>query len=89
MSLSKKNDLQRDFVAGVSEAPSSPRFLFGGGLANFVGSESGQLYRLKLLQNMVCNRTQHTPTTIEPCRPASQLSGTDYRRISSRKNSGF
>ncbi len=60
MSSSKKIDLQRDFVAGVSEAPSPPRFLFGGCLANFVGSESGQLNRLKLLQNIVSNRTQHT-----------------------------
>ncbi len=60
MSSSKKIDLQRDFVAGVSEAPFPPTFSFGGGLTNFAGSESGQLNRLKLLQNMVSNRTQHT-----------------------------
>ncbi len=28
---------------------------------NFVGSESGQKQSVKLLQNMVCNTTQHPP----------------------------
>jgi hypothetical protein len=28
---------------------------------NFVGSESGQFHSVKLLQNMVSNRTQHLP----------------------------
>ncbi len=28
---------------------------------NFVGSESGQIQRVKLLQNLVSNRTQHSP----------------------------
>jgi hypothetical protein len=32
-----------------------------GGLANFVVSESGQIQSVKLLQNMVSNRTQHPP----------------------------
>jgi hypothetical protein len=29
--------------------------------SNFVGSESGQIQNVKLLQNMVFNRTQHPP----------------------------
>jgi hypothetical protein len=29
--------------------------------SNFVGSESGQIESVKLLQNMVSNRTQHPP----------------------------
>jgi hypothetical protein len=32
-----------------------------GGLAIFVGSESVQIQSVKLLQNMVSNRTQHPP----------------------------
>jgi hypothetical protein len=52
--------MQRDFAAGVylSEAPSSPRFSFLGCFSNFVGSESGLIQNVKLLQNMVFNRTQ-------------------------------
>ncbi len=87
MSSSKKIDMQREFVAGVSEAPSPHRFLFGDGLANFAGSESGQLYRLKLLQNMVSNRTQHTQQQTSHV-PAMQ-STLRYRRVSSRKKSGL
>ncbi len=30
---------------------------------NFVGSESGQIQSVKLLLNMVSNRTQHPPAT--------------------------
>jgi hypothetical protein len=36
------------------------RFLFGV-VGNFVGSESGQIQSVKLLQNMVSNTTQHPP----------------------------
>jgi hypothetical protein len=57
MSSSNKNFLQRDFAAGVY-------------LSDFVGSESGQIPNVKLLQNMVSNRTQHPhtlPATHCPC----------------------
>ncbi len=37
-----------------------PRFLFGW-FSNFVVTESGQIQSVKLLQNMVSNRTQHSP----------------------------
>jgi hypothetical protein len=45
-----------DFAAVVypSEAPSPPRFLFGGGV-----TESGQIQSVKLLQNMVSNRAPY------------------------------
>ncbi len=33
---------------------------------NFVGSESGQVQRVKFLQNMVSNTTQHHPTPYQP-----------------------
>ncbi len=39
----------------LSEASSPPRFLS----SNFVGFESGHMQSVKLLQNMVSNRTQH------------------------------
>ncbi len=32
--------------------------------SNFVGSESGQIQSVKLLQNTVSNRTQHHPSQI-------------------------
>ncbi len=65
MSSSKKLTLKRDFAACVylSEAPSPPRFLLGW-CRNFVGSESGQIHSVKLLQNMVFmvfNRTPYPP----------------------------
>ncbi len=58
--LSSKNLLQRDFEAVVflSEAPSLLGFCLWWSI-NFVGSESGQIQSVKLLQNMVSNRTQH------------------------------
>jgi hypothetical protein len=51
---SAKNLSVKDFAAGIylSEAPTPPRFLLGW-CSNFVGSESGQIKRVKLLQNMV------------------------------------
>jgi hypothetical protein len=54
MSSSKKNDLKRDFAAGVylSEAP-SPMFLSG--CSNFVGIESGQIQSVTDTENMVSN----------------------------------
>jgi hypothetical protein len=59
MSSSKKN---LDFAADVylSEAPSLLGFCLGWS-SNFVGSESGPIQCVKLLQNMVSNRTQHPP----------------------------
>ncbi len=36
-------------------------FLFGGGVAILVGSESGQKQSVKFLQNMVYNTTQQPP----------------------------
>ncbi len=36
-------------------------FLFWGGVAIFVGSESGQKQSVKLLQNFVYNTTRHPP----------------------------
>jgi hypothetical protein len=52
-----------DFAAGVylSEAPSPPSFLLGWS-SNFIGSESGQIQSVKLMQNKVSNRTQHPST---------------------------
>ncbi len=52
-----------DFAAGVylSEAPTPPSFFVLGWSRNFVGSESGQIQSVKLLQNVVSNRTQHPP----------------------------
>jgi hypothetical protein len=49
-----------NFAADVyrSEAPSPPRFLLRWPI-NFVGSESGQIQSVKLLQNMVSNTIQH------------------------------
>ncbi len=41
-----------------------PPFFLGfclGWSSNFVGSESGQIQSIKLLQNMVSNRTHHSP----------------------------
>ncbi len=54
-------DPKRDFAAGVSlsEAPFPTRFLFEAWSSDFVGSESGSIQSVKLLQNMVSNRTQH------------------------------
>jgi hypothetical protein len=53
----KKIYLYMNFAEGVylSQVPSPPRFLF----SNFVGSESGKILNVKLLQNIVSNRTQH------------------------------
>jgi hypothetical protein len=48
----------------MSEAPSFPRFCLGWP-SYFVGSESGQKQRVKLLQKMVSNRTQ-TPSPSQP-----------------------
>ena len=58
MSSSKKIYLERDFAVGVylSEAG-----FWLGWSSNFVGSESGRIQSVKLLQNMVSNRTQHLP----------------------------
>jgi hypothetical protein len=50
MLSSKKYYLKRDFAAGDY-------------LSYFVGTESGQIQSVKLLQNMVSNRTQHHPPT--------------------------
>jgi hypothetical protein len=44
--------------ANLSEALSPPRFCLGWS-SNFVGSESDQIQSVKLLQNMLSNRTQH------------------------------
>jgi hypothetical protein len=49
------------FAAGVY--PSAAPLLLGfclGWCNNFVGSESSQIQSVKLLQNMVSNRTQHS-----------------------------
>jgi hypothetical protein len=43
----------------MSDAPSPPGFCLGWS-SNFVGSESGQIQSVKLLQNMVSNRTQQS-----------------------------
>jgi hypothetical protein len=56
--LTCKRILQQVFTVYLSEAPSPQRFLFGW-CSNFVGSESGQKQSVKLMQNMVSNRTQH------------------------------
>jgi hypothetical protein len=63
MLSSKKINLLRDFAAGVyfSEDPSPLRFLFEV-VCNFVGSKSGQIQSVKLLQNMFSNRTQNPST---------------------------
>jgi hypothetical protein len=45
----------------TSEAPSTPRFLFGV-VKQFCRFESGKKQSVKLLQNMVCNTTQHPHT---------------------------
>jgi hypothetical protein len=42
----------------LSKALSPPKFWLGVS-SNFVGSESGQIQSVKLLQNMVSDRTQH------------------------------
>jgi hypothetical protein len=54
--------LKRDLAVGVylSEAPSPPRFFLEWS-SNFVGSESWQIQSVKLLKNIVSNRTQHPP----------------------------
>jgi hypothetical protein len=57
MSLSKKIELQRDFVA-VSEGPLLLSFSLGW-RSNFVGFESDQKQSVKLLQNIFSNATQH------------------------------
>ncbi len=56
MSSSKKID----FAAGVylSEAPSPPRFLFEVIQQICIGSESGKIQSVKLLQNMVSTTVQ-------------------------------
>jgi hypothetical protein len=65
MSSSKNSDLERDFAAGVhlSEAPPPPPFVLGWS-RNWVGSESGQIQSVKLLQNMVFNTTLHVHSTV-------------------------
>jgi hypothetical protein len=54
--------LQKDFAAAVYlfEVPSHPRFLFFvlGWECNFMGSESGHMQSIKVLQNMVSNTTE-------------------------------
>ncbi len=42
---------------------------------NFVGSESGQIQSVKLLKNMVSNRTQHPPPPTTHCQPERRLEG--------------
>ncbi len=62
MSSSKKLTCKGTFSAGIylSEAPPLLGFSLSWS-SNFVGSESGQILSVKLLQNMVSNRTQHLP----------------------------
>ncbi len=62
MSSFKEIDLYRDLAAVVylSEASSPPRF-FGVVYSNFVRSESVRSRDVKLLRNMVSNRTLHPP----------------------------
>ncbi len=65
MSSSKKIYLLRYFAAGVhlSEAPSSYMYsICLGWSGNFVGSESGPIQSVKLLQNMVSNRAERPPS---------------------------
>jgi hypothetical protein len=51
-----------DFAAAVNLSEAPPILgLYLGWFSNSVGSESGQIQRVKLLQNMVSNRTQHPP----------------------------
>jgi hypothetical protein len=59
MSPSKKIDLKRDFPAGVylSARPNPLLGFYLGFSSNFVGSESGQIQSVKLLHNMVSDRT--------------------------------
>ncbi len=59
-----KNWPLRDFAAGVylSEAPLPLGFCLEW-WSNFVGTESGQIQCVKLLQNMVSNRTKHPHPT--------------------------
>ncbi len=45
-------------------------FLWGG-CSNFVGSDSGQKQSVKLLQNMVYNKTQHPPHPLPHCHTLS------------------
>ncbi len=63
MSSSKKSDLKGDFAAAIYlfEAPSTARFFVLGWSSNFVGSESGQIPSVKLLEYMLSN------TTRQPC----------------------
>jgi hypothetical protein len=62
MSSSNKIYLQRDFAACVYLSELLP--LLGFCLrwsSNFVGSESGQIQSVKLMQNMVSNTTKKPP----------------------------
>jgi hypothetical protein len=61
-----------DLAAGVylSEPPPLLGFCLGWS-SNFVGSVSGQIQSVELLQNMVSNRAQHPP----PPPPSHTLSG--------------
>ncbi len=76
MSSSKIIYLKRDFAAGVylSEAPFPPRFWFG------VGSESGQIQTVKLLQNVVSSSTNTLhPLSAPHCLKYTVLSLTQGR----------
>jgi hypothetical protein len=63
----KKLTCKGTFATGVylSETPPLPRSCLGWS-NNFVGSESGQIQSVKLLQNMVSDRAQHPRTPSQP-----------------------
>ncbi len=65
-------------MAGVylSEAPFPPKFLFA--VVN-VGFESCQIQNVKLLQNMVSNRTQHPPPPASHTLSVYTVQGTGHR----------
>jgi hypothetical protein len=57
----------------MSEVPFPPIVFVWGGLAIFLGSKSGHIQSVKLLQNMASNRTQHPPTPPPPCQTPSVM----------------
>jgi hypothetical protein len=64
MSSSKKMDLYKDFAAVFIWLPPLLGFCLEWS-SNFVGSGSGQIQSIKLLQNMVSNRTP-SPAPSQP-----------------------
>ncbi len=66
LTVAKKGYLKENLNNLPTKGPFPPRFCLGGS-GNFVGSGSGQIQSvIKLLQNLVSNRTQHPPTPSQP-----------------------